>query len=372
MARAEGNRAKRRLGTEFGIRQLKNHQQRMKRILTLILLLLLAAIVCMGWLVLGPGTSFAAKNRSLYIHTDKTDRASVMQTLSTGDYISHPGLFDWIANELGVWDKIKPGRYEMEAGSSLLSLVRKLKNDRQTPIRLVLTKVRTKQDLAGALGNLFECDSLEVITYLENTDSAQVFNLDTNNILCAVIPNTYLIYWNTTPSHLMHRFFSEQEHFWTPERKKSADDLGLTTTQAYILASIVEEETRKDADKPLIASVYLNRLAKGMKLAADPTVKFALRDFELKRIYDKYTHVNSPYNTYENAGLPPGPICTPSIKTLDATLQAPKTDYLFFVAKPGFSGSSTFAADYATHMVNAKAYQQFLDSLQKAREAKGQ
>jgi UPF0755 protein len=344
----------------------------MKRILTLVFLLLLAIAICMAWLVLGPGTSFAAKTKSLYIRTDKTDRASVMQTLSTGDYISHPGLFDLLAGQMGIWDKIKPGRYEIEAGSSMMSLIRKLKNDRQTPIRLVLTKVRTKQDLASALGNLFECDSLEVITYLENPDSTGVFGLDTNNILCAVIPNTYQIYWNTTPSRLMRRFFSEQERFWTPERKKSADDLGLTTTQAYILASIVEEETRKDADKPLIASVYLNRLAKGMKLAADPTVKFALRDFELKRIYDKYTRVSSPYNTYLNAGLPPGPICTPSIKTIDATLQAPKTDYLFFVAKPGFSGNSTFAADYTTHMANARVYQQFLDSLQKAREEKGQ
>ena len=342
----------------------------MKRILTLFFVLLAAVFIYLVWVLLGPATSFPQKNKSLYVYTGKTDRATVMATLSSGEYISHPAIFDWVAQQMGVWEKIKPGRYEIDHGSSLLSLLRRLNNGRQTPIRLVLTKVRTKEELASALGNLFECDSTEVMQYLENPDSAQVFGLDTNDILCAVIPNTYQIYWNTPPSQLMHRFYTEQERFWTPERKTAAAGLGMTTTQAYILASIVEEETNKESDKPLIASVYLNRMAKGMRLGADPTVKFALRDFTLKRIYDKYTRFVSPYNTYLNSGLPPGPICTPSVRTLDAVLKAPQTDYLYFVAKPDFSGYSNFAADYATHMINAKAYQTALDSLIQAKEAK--
>jgi UPF0755 protein len=335
----------------------------MKKILTLFLVLFFAALAYLAWMVLGPATSFPQKNKSLYIYTGKADRESVMATLSTGEYISHPAVFDWIAKQAGVWEKIKPGRYEIAYGSNLLGLLRRLNSGKQTPIKFVLTKVRTKEELASALGNLFECDSTEVMQYLENPDSARVFDLDTNDILCAVIPNTYQIFWNTTPAHLMHRFYKEQEQFWTTERKTAAANLGLSPVQAYILASIVEEETNKDADKPLIASVYLNRLSKDMRLGADPTVKFALRDFGLKRIYDKYIRFPSPYNTYLNNGLPPGPICTPSIKTLEATLQAPRTNYLYFVAKPDFSGYSNFAEDYATHMVNAKAYQTALDSL---------
>lgn len=339
----------------------------MKKILTLSFVLLLVILVYGAWMLLGPATSFPQKNKSLYIYTGKTDRESVMATLSTGEYISHPVLFDWLAKQAGVWEKIKPGRYEIDYGSNLLGLLRRLNSGKQTPIKLVLTKVRTKEELASALGNLFECDSTDVMAYLENPDSAGVFGLDTNDILCAVLPNTYQIFWNTTPSHLMHRFYSEQEHFWTTDRKTAAANLGLTPIQVYILASIVEEETNRDSDKPLIASVYLNRLAKGMRLGADPTVKFALRDFSLKRIYEKYTRFSSPYNTYLNEGLPPGPICMPSIKTLDATLRAPQTDYLYFVAKPDFSGYSNFAADYAAHMVNAKAYQTALDSLIEAK-----
>jgi UPF0755 protein len=344
----------------------------MKKIFTLFFILILAALAYGAWIVLGPATAFPQKNKSLYIYTGKANRESVMATLSSGGYISHPAAFDWMAKQMGVWEKIKPGRYEIPYGSTLLSLLRKLNSGRQTPIKLILTKVRTKEELAGALGGLFECDSTDVIEYLENPDSARVFDLDTNNILCAVIPNTYQILWNTTPSRLMHRFYVEQEHFWTPERKAAAAGLGLTPVQAYILASIVEEETNKDGDKPLIASTYLNRLSKGMRLGADPTVKFAMRDFELKRIYEKYTRFESPYNTYLNNGLPPGPICTPSIKTLEATLKAPRTDYLYFVAKPDFSGYSNFAVDYAAHMVNAKAYQKALDSLIEAKAQRAQ
>jgi UPF0755 protein len=343
----------------------------MRRILTLTLILLLAALAFLGWLILGPATSFSQKNKSLFVYTGKTDRNAVLQTLYSGAYIKHPRIFDWLAREMGVWDKLKPGRYELEEGQSLFSLAKDLKNGKQTPIKLVLNKVRTKEDLAGVLGRFFECDSTQAISLLNNPDSVAQYGLDTNTIMCILIPNTYQIYWNTPPNHILHVFYVEQQRFWTTERKLKAQSLGLTPTQVYILASIVEEETNKDADKPLIASTYLNRLAKGMRLSADPTVKFAERNFEAKRIYDKDTRYASPYNTYLNKGLPPGPICTPSIKTLDATLSAPQTDYLFFVAKADFSGYSTFTSDYASHMKNAKAYQTALDSLLAHKADKG-
>jgi UPF0755 protein len=335
----------------------------MRKILTLTLLLLILALAVAGWLVLGPGTAFSTSNKSFYVHTGKTDRASILEGLSAAAYIKHRKVFDWLASQMGVWDKpLQPGRYELPQGYSLLNFVRDLEHGRTTPIKFVLTKVRTKEELAGALGTLFETDSVDVIRFLNNPDSTGRYGRDTDNILTTVIPDTYLINWNSTTTQLMHRLHEASQHFWTQAKKDSAARLGLTPIQVYILASIIEEETRKDSDKPLIASVYLNRLAKNMRLAADPTIKYALRDFDLKRIYDKYTKVASPYNTYMNNGLPPGPICTPSIKTLDAVLQAPRTDYLYFVAKADFSGYSVFAADYPTHLQNAKAYQEALDS----------
>ncbi len=149
--------------------------------------------------------------------------------------------------------------------------------------------------------------------------------------------------------------------YWTPERLQKAADHHLNRITAYILASIVEEETTRREDKPKIASVYLNRLASGMRLSADPTVKFALRRFDLKRVYEKYLLIESPYNTYMNAGLPPGPICTPSMESMDAVLNAPQTNYYYFVAKPDFSGYSNFAETFPEHMKNAKEYQKALD-----------
>jgi UPF0755 protein len=340
----------------------------MRRILTLVLFLVIAALAYMAWLVLGPATAFSQKTKSLYIHTDKTDRASVMEALNSRAYIAHPWVFSWLADHMGVWENVRPGRYELAHGSNLLHLLQALKDGHQTPIRLVLTKVRTKQELASVLGNFFECDSADAMRYMESRDSTGALGLDTNTVMTAVIPNTYQIYWNSTVSQLMHRFYQESEKFWTPSRKAAAAAHGLTTAQVYILASIVEEETHMDSDKPLIASVYLNRLSKGMRLGADPTVKFAMGDFGLKRIYEKYTKFASPYNTYLHEGLPPGPICTPAIKTIDAVLQAPKTDYMYFVAKADFSGNSVFAVDYQTHLRNAKAYQDALDSLEKTRQ----
>ncbi|HMH33769.1 MAG TPA: endolytic transglycosylase MltG, partial [Puia sp.] len=161
------------------------------------------------------------------------------------------------------------------------------------------------------------------------------------------------------------KLYAGYKSYWTPEKLQQAAEHGLNPATAYIIASIVEEETHRSEDKGKVTSVYLNRLNKGMRLAADPTVKFALRNFELKRVYEKYLKVESPYNTYKYAGLPPGPICTPAPETLEAVLTSPKTNYLYFVAKPDFSGYSNFAETYEQHLLFAKAYQKSLDEQMK-------
>ncbi|MGH2644575.1 MAG: endolytic transglycosylase MltG, partial [Chitinophagaceae bacterium] len=189
------------------------------------------------------------------------------------------------------------------------------------------------------------------------------FGLDTDDVLCAVIPNTYLFFWNSSVETVFKKLKDDQNKFWNSKRKSEANSLGLTDNQAYILASIVEEETTKSKDKSLVASVYLNRLRSGMRLSADPTARFAAGDFNIQRITNKQTGFPSPYNTYLNKGLPPGPICTPSINTIDDVLHAPKTPYLFFCAQADLSGYNVYAVTYKEHLKNARAYQKALDSL---------
>ncbi len=219
---------------------------------------------------------------------------------------------------------------------SIVNLVRMLRAGRQEPVNLVITKLRIKEDLAKKIGNNFETDSNSVIKFLNNNDSLSQFDVDTNSLMTIVIPNTYTFTWNTSLQKILKKLHTEEIRFWNDNRIKEAQKLQLSQKEVYTLASIVEEETNKQEDKGKVASVYLNRMRKGMRLAADPTVKFAMKNFELKRIYTKYLSYPSPYNTYTNAGLPPGPICTPSIRTIDAVLNMPETDYIFFVARSDF------------------------------------
>jgi len=204
-----------------------------------------------------------------------------------------------------------------------------------------------------------------MIAILNNTDSLKKYNLDSNTVMTAVIPNTYSILWNTPAAKIFKKLYSDQEKFWNEDRRKKAAALKMTPQQVYTMASIVEEETTKDADKGNVASVYINRINSGQRLEADPTIKFALRNFGLKRIKEghKLAAKDSPYDTYFHAGLPVGPICTPSSKTIDAVLNAPATNYLFFVAQPNWSGLSNFTDSYDQHRINARIYQHFLDSV---------
>ena len=334
----------------------------MKKTVRIIVLLLLLTSTFVGWRLFGVNTNFTESKKSFYIKTGNSFN-DVMEGLTTEDILKNPGTFKMVAKQLGYDQKVKAGKYVIEKGESIYTIIRKLRSGRQTPVRLVINKLRTKEDLAKKIGSNFECDSATFLNLLNNPDSLKKYGLDTNIVMTAIIPNTYNILWNTSARGIFKKLYDAQEIFWNEERRKKATGLNLTPAQAYTLASIVEEETNKDSDKGKIASVYLNRLETGMRLAADPTVKFAMRNFGLKRIYFKHLQFQSPYNTYQNSGLPPGPICTPSSKTIDAVLNAPSTSYLFFVAKPDLNGYSNFASNYTEHMKYAKEYQRALDSL---------
>ena len=331
----------------------------------LFLLVIALAAFC-AWGIFGPAVKNPGK-KYLYIKTNASFQ-DVKDSLQKNNLIHGDFWFGKIADYADYEKNIKPGKYKLTNGMSIYNLVKMLRSGKQVPVNLVITKLRTKEDLARKIAANFEADSTTVARFLNSNDSLRDFNVDTNTVMTDVIPNTYTYMWTTPVDHIFKKLYAEAQKFWNPERLEKAQNLGLSPKEIYTLASVVEEETNKQDDKGKIASVYMNRMQKGMRLAADPTVKFAMKDFGLKRIYHKHLAFVSPYNTYLNAGLPPGPICTPSIKTIDAVLDAPKTDYLFFVARADFSGYSDFASSYQQHQVYAKAYQQALDSLIKSRE----
>jgi UPF0755 protein len=291
-----------------------------------------------------------------------------MKTIRDENLLSNPGSFDMLATQMDVWPAVRAGRYEIKRGTSLVNLARMLRNGSQSPVNLVITKVRTKENLAALIGKRFETDSARAISYLNNPDTLRKYGLDTNTVMTIVFPNTYTYLWTTPMTGIFKKLIAENKRVWTTERKKKADSIGLSPVNAYILASILEEETNNNDEKGLIASVYMNRMAKNMNLGADPTVKFALRNFGLKRIYEKHLAVESPYNTYRVKGLPPGPICTPSVQTLDQVLNAPKTDYLFFVAKKDFTEGHVFTSKYQEHLKYAREYQEALNKQEQLKQ----
>lgn len=338
----------------------------MKKILkpAAILLVVFAAIV--SWLFFAPASSYEGDSPYLYIRTGAADKASVLKTIKDSSFIKYPGLFEWLGNRLNLWKRLKPGKYEISTNESVFSLVRKLRNNRQATVNLVITKLRTRNDFAKLVGKKLEPGTDVFLNYISNNDSLREFGVDTTTVMSMLIPDTYTYFWSSSPKRILQKLEQQQKNFWTAERKSKAEALGLTPLQVYILASIVEEETLRNDEKPVISSVYLNRLRKNMYLGADPTVKFAVGDFTLKRIY--FGHINNtasnPYNTYKNKGLPPGPICTPQTVTIDAVLNTKTTNYLFFCAKPDGNGYHAFAENETDHFKNAKAYQDWLNKRQ--------
>lgn len=216
--------------------------------------------------------------------------------------------------------------------------------------------------LAGALGRRLMIDSVEIAAALTDNSYCQRWGYDTCTIAALFVPNTYEVYWNMSMDRLMERMVREHAAFWNEERRAKAEAAGMTPNEVCTLASIVDEETANNGEKPMIAGMYLNRLRTGMPLQADPTVKFAMKDFALRRIYRDMLTTDSPYNTYRNVGLPPGPIKIASIKGIEAVLNHVEHDFLYMCAKEDFSGTHNFAVTYKEHLRNAARYAAALNS----------
>ena len=334
----------------------------MKQIFSFLFFVILIGGGIAAYLLLSSGTAFNEKSKFFIIEEGQTDKASVTEMLQKKEIINQGLLFSTLGSAIGVWEKIKPGKYEVKKGDNLLSIARMLKNGKQAQINLVINKLRTKEDFAKLVSKSFAIDSISVMSYLNNNDSLKQFDVDTNTVFSIIIPDTYTFYWNTSLQRILQRLNDTKNNFWSRnDRKNKAAEIGFSPTEIYTLASIIEEETNYDTDRSKIASVYINRIAKGMPLQACPTIKFAMKDFTITRIYEKYLFHPSAYNTYRNKGLPPGPICTPNPKGIDLVLNAPKTDYLFFVAKANFDGYHHFSNNFAEHDRYAKEYQKQLD-----------
>ena len=259
--------------------------------------------------------------------------------------------------------RVKPGNYAIRPGDSMRDICLRLLSGNQTPVKLVVPSVRTLDRLAGAVGKQLMADSAAVITLLTDKHYLDSLGYSSATAPCMFIPNTYEVYWTMTPEQFVARMLKENKRFWNDARLAKAKAQGLTPSEVITLASIVDEETAKDDEKPMVAGLYLNRLKRGMLLQADPTVKYAVGDFELRRILYVHLRANSPYNTYKYAGLPPGPIRIPTIAAIESVLSPAKHSYIYMCAKEDFSGYHNFATTLTQHNANARRYQQALNKL---------
>ena len=241
-------------------------------------------------------------------------------------------------------------------------LIRRLQLGEETPIRLSFTQaIRTREQLAAHMGKRLLLDSTEIIMRLNDREYMAHFGLTPETAVCLFIPNTYEVYWTMSADQLFARMYKEYNRFWNEQRLAKAKKLGLTPVEVATIASIIASETNKTDEYPTIASIYLNRLRKGIALQACPTVIFATGDFSLRRVLKRHLAIDSPYNTYKYRGLPPGPIRLARPDVIDAVLNAPKTTYLYMCANPDFSGTHVFSSSYAEHSAVARQYQRALN-----------
>ncbi|WP_418991160.1 endolytic transglycosylase MltG [Alistipes sp.] len=270
--------------------------------------------------------------------------------------LRHRWAFGVYARRIDLEQTFKPGHYELKPGMSVIEVARMLKLGLQTPVRVTINNVRTPAQLAEKLARQIDADSTLLTEVLTSSEVARSVGFDSVTLFSMFLPDTYEFYWTVTPRELIARMKREYDRFWTPERDARRERSGLSRLEVMTLASIVYEETRKTDEMPRIAGVYINRLRRGIPLQADPTIKYAMQDFGLRRILYRHLKYPSPYNTYINKGLPPSPICMPGRAAIEAVLDFEQHDYIFFCARPTFDGYHNFARTLREHNANARAY----------------
>ncbi len=264
-----------------------------------------------------------------------------------------------------LFNRPEPGHYVFGPQVGDREVINRLKFGKQTPINITWNHyVRTREELAGRVTRHLMMDSTTLLARLDSNEYMAKYGFDRETSRCLFIPNTYQVFWDITPDELFARMLREYNRFWNAERRSKADSIGLTPIEVAIVASIVEGESHNQKEMPIIASLYLNRVHRGMHLQACPTVKYAVGDFKLKRILNRHLAIDHPYNTYKYAGLPPGPIRCPAPTTIDMVLNAPKTNYLFMCANPDLSGTHIFSSSFGGHANAAYRYRHVMDQMQ--------
>jgi UPF0755 protein len=306
------------------------------------------------------GPNVTDKQEYLFIHTGATYE-DVYKIIRDQQVVKDTTTFNWAADNMKYKNRIKPGRYHLKSGMSNRRLINMLASGAQEPVTVAFHNLRLKEEFAGFVSKKIEPDSAAIIGLLDSSKFVEQYGFTTDNVYAVFIPNTYQLYWNTSPEKFFKRMYANYEKFWTPERKQRAAAINLSPVQVSVLASIVDAEALHDDEMPTIAGLYLNRLKIGMKLESDPSLIFAEKNFKIRRVLNSDKIYNSPYNTYLHAGLPPGPIMMPSVNALNAVLDYKKSDYIYMCAKEDFSGNHNFATTLAQHNINAAKWRQALN-----------
>lgn len=317
--------------------------------------------------IMGSGTFFDSRLKTIYVPTNTTFD-ELVEILVEDSIIQSESDFRQVAD----WKRFrtpKPGKYVFENGKSLNKIINKLRSGDQTPVKLTFNGARSPQDIAGTIASQIEADSVSILQAILSRENAQKYGFNKESFRAMFIPNTYELWWNTDADAFVDRMAQEFKKFWTEERVAKASAKGLSQSETVILASIVKAETAKRDEAPVVAGLYLNRLRIGMPLQADPTLIYAHQDYSIRRVLDKHKEINSPYNTYKNAGLPPGPINFPELNYVEAVLDPEEHKYLYMCAKPDFSGYHNFARTLRQHNINAKQYQAALGKMMREQRA---
>ncbi|MFK7756500.1 MAG: endolytic transglycosylase MltG [Flavobacteriales bacterium] len=342
----------------------------MKKKLKIAGVALFLIVLAVGFFFYGKIQSVTAANvlvnsdspKALFIPSGSQTK-DVIDLLQKGDYVSSIENLEWLFDQKNYdGGNVVPGKYTLEPGWTNNQLVNHLRAGRgKQEVKVQFNQIRTKEDLAGRLTRNIEADSSSVAAWLNNSDSIAKFGFNKYTIISMFIPNTYNMDWNTSTHQLMKRMGKEFKRFWTSERVAKAKAMNMTQSEVVTLASIVYWETKLPKDMPKVAGVYVNRLKRGIPLQADPTLIFAAGDFTIKRVLNKHKEIDSPYNTYKYAGLPPGPVLIPPSTYVDAVLNHSKHDYIYFVAKEDFSGESYFAKTLSQHNIYANRFRKALN-----------
>ena len=329
-----------------------------------VLLVLILLLVFVGgyWVyvkynaIYQPNINLDGKKSQYFFVPTGTSFDQLLTLLYESGYVVNAASFKWVALQKNLPKNVHPGRYLVNDQMSNNALVNLLRSGNQVPVKVLIQPVRTKASFAQSIADQIEADSSTILETLNEIGDSERPGWPE-----LIIPNTYELYWNTSAAEFVSRMQKEYNRFWNKERQGKAKSIGFSQQQVAVLASIVDQETYIAKEKPIIAGVYINRLKKGMRLEADPTLIFAIGDFTIKRVLDIHKKIDSPYNTYRHTGLPPGPICMPSISALDGVLNYTHHDYIFFCAKEDFSGYHNFARTYSQHRVNARKFRNELN-----------